>query len=70
MNKGKTTEGRLKWTTLALNHFMDVQHDLDGLRISKKDQQVQFVQDTQKEADKITAVIVQKVYLTIITKTY
>jgi len=40
---------------------MDVQHDLNDLRITRKDQDATFVKDTQKEADKITALIKQKV---------
>ncbi len=60
MNKGKTTINRIQWTTLALNFFLRLQHELDALRNRKVGQNANFVKGTQNDADNLTTIITSK----------
>lgn len=54
MNKAKTTENRLSWTVPSLNHTMEIQHDIDNLRIEGDETEAGFVKHTLEDAYKIT----------------
>ena len=64
MNKMKPTVSRIQWTTTALNYFLDLQHDVDSLRISKNDIMATFTKETQKDEDSLTTVITSSVDVT------
>jgi hypothetical protein len=59
MNKNKPTVNRIKWTTTALNHFIDLQHDIDSIKISKTKPTAAFVKNTQEDADNISNILLQ-----------
>lgn len=60
MNKKKPTIERIKWTTVALNFFTDIQQSIDNLVISKKDQPNSFVKGTDNDIMKINNYITTK----------
>ena len=61
MNEGRTTENRISWTIPALNFFMDVQHDLNSLRLTKKDCWATHVKSTLQDVIKLAKIIANKV---------
>lgn len=71
MNKQKISRNRISWTVPALNNTMDIQHDVDNLRIEENEKEPGFVKGTLEDAIKITAYIKQVIlrYKSYIIKT-
>ena len=71
MNKQKISRNRISWTVPALNNTMDIQHDIDNLRIEENEKEPGFVKGTLEDAIKITAYIKQVIlrYKSYIIKT-
>ena len=51
MNSSRPSENRIKWTTLALNHFLPLFRSISGLRILKAPQSLgKLVRNTEEDA--------------------
>jgi hypothetical protein len=58
MNKRRPTLHRITWTTEGLNFFLDVQGDVDDLRISQSERESGFAKGTLEDAKKLTDIII------------
>ena len=61
MNKSRTTDNRVKWTTLALNWLLGLFEDVENLQIKKKDATNNFAKGTLQDAKKIYNIIAKRI---------
>lgn len=61
MNKDRPTLNRISWTTVGLNFFIDLQGDIDDLRISKNERDQGFAKGTLEDAAKLTHIITNQI---------
>lgn len=61
MNKNRPTSNRIKWTTLALNYFLDLYREIMGLTITKHERETAKAKGTMEDADIIFAWILEQV---------
>lgn len=59
MNRNKASRDRIDWTVPSLNNTMDLQHDIDELRIEEEEKEPVFVKGTIEDATKIAEYIKQ-----------
>ncbi len=60
MNKHRPTLNRISWTTVALNFFLELQWDIDELRISKGERKQGFAEGTLEDAQKLLQNIIKQ----------
>jgi hypothetical protein len=61
MNKHRPTANRISWTTVGLNYFLEMQGDIDDLRITKNEREQGFARGTLEDAAKLTEMIVKQI---------
>lgn len=61
MNKNRSTLGRISWTTESLNFFMEIAHDIAGLREKKDSNDITFIKGTKEDVSMIENMLTAKI---------